>query len=96
MRGYKAINTDMTTRYGEMTYKLNKVYELDNNFKLELCANGFHFCENLFSVFNYYEAGNCRVFVIDTLDGEVLPAKYDDKICSNKIKLVSELTDDEI
>ena len=69
MRGYKALNKDMSTKYGNMTYELNKVYEIE--VELIMCENGYHFCKELINVFNYYPLDS-RVFEIDTLDGILL------------------------
>ena len=43
MRGYKALNEDMSTKYGNMTYELNKVYEIE--VELIMCENGYHFLQ---------------------------------------------------
>ena len=91
MRGYKALNKDMSTLYGDMTYELNKEYEIER--KLIMCENGYHFCKELINVFNYYPLDS-RVFEIDTLDGEII--KEGDKYCSRKIKLIREISEDEI
>ena len=94
MKGYKALNNDMTTLYGHMTYDLNKVYRKYS--KLELCKNGFHFCSNLIEVFEYYKVSDCRVFEIDTLDGKVIECEYEDKYCTDTIKLIREISQEEI
>ena len=84
MRGYKALNKDMSTKYGDMIYELNKVYTLEG--ELIMCENGYHFCTELIYVFMYYPF-NSRVFEVDTLDGEIIESKNKDKYCSSKIKL---------
>ena len=91
MRGYKALNKDMSTKYGNMTYELNKVYEIE--VELIMCENGYHFCKELINVFNYYPLDS-RVFEIDTLDGEII--KKGDKYCTNRIKLIREVYKEEI
>ena len=91
MRGYKALNEDMSTLYGDMTYELNKEYEIEG--KLIMCENGYHFCKELINVFTYYPS-NSRVFEIDTLDGEII--KKGNKYCSRKIKLIREVSKEEI
>ena len=91
MKGYKALGKNMNTLYGDMTYELNKEYTLEG--KLIMCENGYHFCNELFNVFNYY-LSDSRVFEIDTLDGEII--KEGDKYCSRKIKLIREISEDEI
>ena len=94
MRGYKALNKDMSSKYGDMTYELNKEYEIER--KLIMCENGYHFCNELFNVYYYYYPSDSRVFEIDTLDGEIIESKNKDKYCSSKIKLIREVSEDEI
>ena len=91
MRGYKALNEDMSTKYGDMIYELNKVYEIEG--ELIMCRNGYHFCTKLINVFTYYPSDS-RVFEIDTLDGEII--EKDDKYCTNKIKIIKEVSEEEI
>ena len=91
MRGYKALNEDMSSKYGDMTYELNKEYETER--KLIMCENGYHFCNELFNVYYYYPSDS-RVFEIDTLDGEII--KKGNKYCSRKIKLIREVSKEEI
>ena len=93
MKGYKALNEDMSTLYGNMIYELNKEYEIDKRFKISMCKNGYHFCKELINVFNYYPLDS-RVFEIDTLDGEII--KKGDKYCTNRIKLIREVYKEEI
>ena len=91
MRGYKALNEDMSTKYGNMTYELNKEYEIEGN--PIICEKGYHFCTELINVFNYYPLDS-RVFEVDTLDGEII--KKGDKYCTNRIKLIREVYKEEI
>ena len=94
MKGYKALGKNMNTIYGKkIIYKLNKEYEIDKRFKISICENGYHFCTELINVFTYYPSDS-RVFEIDTLDGEII--KKGDKYCSSKIKLIREVSEDEI
>ena len=91
MIGYKALNEDMSTLYGDMTYELNKEYEIEGT--PIICENGYHFCTKLINVFTYYPSDS-RVFEIDTLNGEII--KKGDKYCSSKIKLIREVSKEEI
>ena len=93
MRGYKALNKDMSTLYRNMIYELNKEYEIEG--ELKMCENGYHFCTKLINIFTYYPSDS-RVFEIDTLDGEIIESKNKDKYCSSKIKLIREVSEDEI
>lgn len=62
MRGYKGTHGDMTCR--GFQFELGKTYKAQGEIKM--CKNGFHFCENLRSVFAYYppDYGN-RFFEIE-------------------------------
>ena len=93
MRGYKALNEDMSTIHGDMTYELNKEYSIYG--KLKMCNNGYHFCNKLIDVYNYYSS-NSRIFEIDTLNGIVIKDNEYDKYCSSKIKLIREISEKEI
>ena len=95
MKGYKALGKNMNTIYGKFIYELNKEYEIDKRFKISMCKNGYHFCKELINVFNYYPLDS-RVFEIDTLDGEIIESNNKDKYCSRKIKLIREISEDEI
>ena len=53
MKGYKALNCDLSSKFGNMTYDLGTSYEFRD--KLELGRNGYHFCQQLFDVFRFYE-----------------------------------------
>ena len=89
IKGYKAFKSDMTCR--GMKFQVGKIYTHKGN--IELCKEGFHYCENPFDVYNYYDKSS------DTLIGEIqdlgIPVKEGDKSCTNKFKLVRMLTDKE-
>ena len=94
MRGYKALNEDMKAIHGDdIQYELNKEYTLDS--ELRICRNGYHFCKELINVYKYYSY-NSRVFEIDTLDGDIESDRGNIKYCSNRIKLVREISKEEI
>ena len=82
-KGYKALNKDMTTRYGNMTYELNKEYNLEGD--VIPCKNGYHFCKRLIDICEYYDIKDGRLFEIESC-GEVID--LDNKSVTNNIKLV--------
>ena len=88
MRGYKMMESDMTCR--GFQYEIGKEYFLED--ELEICKNGFHFCENPFDCLEYYNNinGNKRLFLVEVF-GEVITK--DDKSVTNKIKIVEEIKD---
>ena len=86
-KGYKALNKDMTTKYRNMTYKLNKEYNLGGN--IIPCENGYHFCKRLIDVCRYYNTKESRLFEVESC-GEVID--LDNKSVTNNIKLVREIS----
>ena len=85
MKGYKGFNKDLTCR--DFKFEVGKTYEIDG--ELEICGNGFHFCENPFDVFNYYPPGvGTRYCIVEAL-GET--TTDGDKSATSKIKIVKEI-----
>ena len=86
MRGYKFMESNMTCR--GFQYEIEKEYSIEGN--LEICRNGFHFCENPFDCLEYYDniEGVKRLFLVEAL-GKVISQGY--KSVTNKIKIVEEI-----
>lgn len=94
MKGYKVFNSDWTCR--GFQYEVGKTYEED--VKPECCERGFHFCTKALDCFEYYSFDpNKKVAEVEAL-GDISPNKYDsDSKCStNKIRIIRELTWDEV
>ena len=91
MKGYKALNMDMSSKYGDMTYKLQEKYTISGN--LVPCKNGYHFCENLEDIENYYTISKSRIFEVKA-EGKMIIDE--DKICAESIILLRELSKEEI
>ena len=91
MKGYKALNMDMSSAHGDMIYKIGKKYTITG--KLEMCKNGFHFCEELENIENYYAITKSRIFEIEA-EGKIID-EYD-KSCAESITLIRELSKEEI
>ena len=91
MKGYKVFNPDWTCR--DFQYEVGKSYEMD---KAPICCEeGFHFCVKLVDCFSYYDFNpENKVAEIEAY-GE---ADTDDnnKYCTNKIKIVRELSWEEV
>ena len=90
---YKALLKEpyMTSKYGNMKYELGKEYNIEGN--LELCHNGYHFCDAIENVFNYYSNSNIMIFEVEPI-GNIL--KRNNKYCSEGIKLIREIPKEEI
>lgn len=91
--GYKVFYPDWTCRE-RFQYEVGKVYEMDE--KPECCSNGFHFCKKLADCFNYYRFNpNNKVAKVIAL-GEIDEEDDDSKCCTNKIKIMKELSWEEV
>ena len=89
MKGYKAFNKDLTCR--DFQYEIGKTYEMDK--KPIICKKGFHFCQNISDCYEYYEMTDyTRICEVEAL-GDIVSAKDNSKYCTNKIKIVAEITD---
>ena len=94
MKGYKAFNiTKNGKKCLEYNFGQKKIHEIEG--ELEVCENGFHFCEKLEDVFDYYDFDKNNVIVheIEAL-GEVL--KEDNKSVTNKLKIGRKLSNKEV
>ena len=90
MKAYKATDHKMQCRGYQ--FELNKEYSIEG--KLELCENGFHFCKEFKNINTYYQFHRQhRYFEVEIL-GDVIDDG--DKSCTNKIKFIRELTDEEL
>lgn len=92
MRGYKALDKDMKSIYGDdMQYETGKLYFTDG--RIVLYKNGFHFCKNIEYLNCYYDIRDSRIFEIEAY-GNV---KSDGiKYAAESIQLIRELTGKEI
>src|SRR5574344_407280 len=88
MRGYKFMESDMICR--GFQYEIGKEYSLEG--ELEICRNGFHFCENPFDCLKYYDniKGDKRLFLVEALG---IVVNGDNKSVTNKIKIIKEIPD---
>ena len=90
--GFKAMNADMTCR--DYQFELGKTYQIDNKMPLKLCSeSGFHFCLNFEDVFDYYNWGSSRVFLVKT-DSEVVTRG--NKSITKEITVLEEVTKQDI
>ena len=91
MKGYKALNMDMSSAYSNMSYEIGKKYTITG--KLQMCENGFHFCKYLEDIENHYTITESRIFEIEA-DGEIIDGNI--KFCAESITLMRELSKEEI
>ena len=90
IKGYKVTDKDMKCR--GFQYELNKLYTIKE--KISICNVGFHYCEKINDCWNYYSFDSSnRVFEIEDTGDTITERK---KNCTNKIKLIKELTWEEV
>lgn len=92
VRGYKAFNADWTC--------MNKQYTCPGIFHedgpISVCLHGMHFCEDLSSVFSFYEYAP-EIHVCEVIGmGQVECSADGRKCCCTDLVVVRELTHDEI
>ena len=88
MKGFKAFNKDLTCR--GFQYEIGQTYEMEEEPKL--CNRGFHFCKTIAECYNYYSMSeNTRICEVEAL-GEIDSEEESDKLCTNKIKILKEIT----
>lgn len=107
IKGYKAFKRDADGKLfthpnsdNERSYfKVGNTYSISNNDNIELCENGFHFCKKLNQIFDFYlfsqSIAYCEVEGI--FENDLRDIDEDDKkICTRSIKIIKELTFDEV
>ena len=88
MKGYKVFTSDWTCR--GFQYEVGKTFEEDVT--PSCCNRGFHFCKELKDCFNYYPFNpNNKVAKVIAL-GEIDKKSDDSKCCTNKIRIVEEIS----
>ena len=91
MKGYKVFNPDWTCK--KMQYEVGKTYEMDES--PVLCKRGFHFCTRAARCFDYYSF-NPKNHVAEVEAMGCVVGDEADKMCTNKIRIVRELTWEEV
>ena len=91
MKGYKVFNPDWTCK--KMQYEVGKTYEMDES--PVLCKCGFHFCTRAARCFDYYDFDpQNHVAEVEAMGCVV--GDETNKMCTNKIRIVRELTWEEV
>lgn len=99
--GYKGTDKDMKCR--DYQFELGKQFDMPEDANIQICCSGFHMCQDLKNVFNYYGIGKGnRFFEVKALVRRYNKAGFytyehrEDKMTSKSINFVRELTADEI
>ena len=88
MKGYKVFRSDWTCR--GFYYEVGKTYEMKED--PVCCERGFHFCGKLIDCFNYYKFDSENKVAEIEATGAIDDDGNEEKYCTNKIKIVRELT----
>ena len=80
MKGFKGTN-NMKCR--DLTYEVGKTYSIN---KLEICNYGFHFCEKMEDVLNYYDPTEDFILLEVEALGEIETVA--DKSATDKLKIL--------
>ena len=92
-KGIKALGMDMEAIKGNgMVYELNKEYIHDGDVKCR--QSGYHYFESIRDVMTLYNISVARLFECE-LNGDKYD-HYDTVHCTNKIKLIREISKEEI
>lgn len=82
--GYKAT---YNYKCQEITYEIGKTYKIDN---IKMCNYGFHYCPNIKDVLEYYKVSkDLKILEIEDIGTESI--QKEDKVCTNKIKVLREV-----
>ena len=93
IKAYKAFSSDLTCR--GFQYEVGKTYR--HNAALKLCEAGFHACERLADCFRFYPFREAETRVAEVLVwGKVEHEDAGVKLCASNIKVVRELTWNEV
>ena len=90
-KGYKRLNMDMTSKFGNMKYKLNIPYYLKG--KLKICNNGYHLCKNILDTVIFYDSEDSRLFEVEYNSNNCI--EEENKLCSDYIKIIREISQEE-
>ena len=87
--GYKAFNKDWTCK--GFQYEVGKIYSMKE--KPKCCEKGFHFCGNIADCFKHYDKNpeRTKIALVEAL-GDIDKEEEDSKCCTNKIKIVKEIS----
>jgi hypothetical protein len=91
--GYKGTDKNMICtppNNKSFQYEIGKKYEVEG---IKLCEAGFHFCYNLENVFGFYKKENGNRFFKVEVELDKLDGDFNEKLVSNNIKLIEEITD---
>ena len=90
-KGYKRLNMNITSAYGNMQYELNTPYHLEG--ELKICNNGYHLCKDMLDTVIFYDSEDSRLFEVEYNADNCI--QEENKLCSNYIKIIREISQEE-
>ena len=92
VKGYKVFEQDWTCK--GKRYKVGETATQDG--ELELCWNGIHFCTKMEDCFQYYDVNpKYKMAEVEAI-GNVLYSHGDSKCCTDKLRIVREISIQEL
>ena len=95
--GYKALNLDMTNRYGKK-FEVGKTYSVEGELKFGNDGNGFHFCERMEDTLRYFD--DAIITEIKSLEDYIVSDDiyngYDNLYCARTIRIERIISREEI
>ncbi len=92
MKAYKAFDKNLKCR--GFQFEIGKTYKHDG--EIELCSSGFHACEKLADCFNYYPFETSTRVAEVKVSGKVIHQEDNSKLVCSTIKIIKELTWEEV
>ena len=88
---YKMFNKDLICK--DFQYEVGKAYKFPKNKKLDMCENGFHYCENPLDCLDYYPLldNDCNVNPMCEVTPVGVIETKENKSVTNKIKIGARL-----
>ena len=91
---YKGFTSNMRCRGYQ--FEEGKEYDCSKDEDIELCRVGFHACTDPIDCFTYYLPNNNSIYHKVELSGIIKRASDDSKICASHIKILEEVSSNEI
>ena len=92
MIGYKGFDENFKCR--GFQYEVGQTYKFDG--KVEICECGFHFCDMPLAVFEFYPPADSRFALVEAVGNIVNDNGDKHKFCTDELKIIKELTLDEL
>lgn len=101
IKGYKALNKNMTNRYG-MKMEIGKTYHANGSILFGIHGNGFHFCLQLEDTLRYVDAMNDEIVIVQVIGSGEIDEYFDDyyayydMYAASQLQIVKVLSREEI